>query len=108
MRGRGAKRVMYGSNYPMLQHQAIYKQLGTLKLDEEQTELFLRDLDVNILVIRCSVFFFFNATILFYYLLLLIFIYLFKSCLFGLYVYGSKKYQMIFRVRLRRKCTANL
>ena len=59
MRGRGAKRVMYGSNYPMLQHQAIYKQLGTLKLDEEQTELFLRDLDVNILVIRCSVFFFF-------------------------------------------------
>lgn len=42
MRGRGAKRVMYGSNYPMLQHQAIYKQLGTLKLDEEQTELFLR------------------------------------------------------------------
>jgi len=42
MRGRGAKRVMYGSNYPMLQHQAISKQLDMLKLEPETLELFLR------------------------------------------------------------------
>ncbi|CAJ1414354.1 unnamed protein product [Effrenium voratum] len=42
MRGRGAKRVLYGSNYPMLQHQQIYQQLDKLKLSDETLALFLR------------------------------------------------------------------
>ncbi|CAL1137297.1 unnamed protein product [Cladocopium goreaui] len=42
MRGRGAKRVMYGSNYPMVQHHAISQQLELLNLQPEQMQLFLR------------------------------------------------------------------
>lgn len=46
MRGRGAKRVMYGSNYPMLQHLQIHKQLSSLELTDEAQQLFLRHLAI--------------------------------------------------------------
>lgn len=43
MRGRGAKRVLYGSNYPMIQHQAIQQQLTNLNLEDDKMRLFLRE-----------------------------------------------------------------
>eukprot|EP00439_Symbiodinium_sp_Y106_P087129 s128_g40.t1 len=44
MRGRGAKRVLYGSNYPMIQHQdrAIQQQLTNLNLEDDKMQLIKR------------------------------------------------------------------
>ncbi|CAE7025308.1 unnamed protein product [Symbiodinium sp. CCMP2456] len=42
MRGRGAKRVLYGSNYPMIQHQAIQQQLTNLNLEDDKMRLIKR------------------------------------------------------------------
>jgi len=38
---KGKKRVLFGSNYPMIQHAVIYEQLDGLNLDEETRRLFL-------------------------------------------------------------------
>mmetsp|Transcript_45394 Transcript_45394/g.84686 ORF Transcript_45394/g.84686 Transcript_45394/m.84686 type:complete len:286 (-) Transcript_45394:51-908(-) len=54
MRGRGSKRVLYGSNYPMIQHQAIQKQLGALELDAETMQLFLRENALRVFRLRPS------------------------------------------------------
>lgn len=42
MRGRGASKVMFGTNYPMLTPAACLDGLETLGLDEKATELYLR------------------------------------------------------------------
>ena len=42
MRTRGRKKVLYGSNYPMITHADIHAQLDQLGLDEEAMTLFLR------------------------------------------------------------------
>jgi predicted TIM-barrel fold metal-dependent hydrolase len=42
MRGRGAKKVMFGTNYPMLTPAACLEDLESLGLDREATELYLR------------------------------------------------------------------
>lgn len=39
---RGRRRVMYGSNFPMIQHATIHGELEGLGLDAEGLELFLR------------------------------------------------------------------
>jgi predicted TIM-barrel fold metal-dependent hydrolase len=41
MKGRGARRVMFGTNYPMLTAAACLEGLAALGLGEEATELFL-------------------------------------------------------------------
>ena len=41
MRGRGARKVMFGTNYPMLTAAACLEGLASLGLGEEATELFL-------------------------------------------------------------------
>ncbi len=41
MRGRGARKVMFGTNYPMLTAAACLEGLDSLGLGEEATELFL-------------------------------------------------------------------
>ncbi len=41
MRGRGARKVMFGTNYPMLTAAACLEGLDSLDLGEEATELFL-------------------------------------------------------------------
>jgi predicted TIM-barrel fold metal-dependent hydrolase len=41
MRGRGAKKVMFATNYPMLTAAACLEGLAALGLDEQATELFL-------------------------------------------------------------------
>jgi predicted TIM-barrel fold metal-dependent hydrolase len=41
MRGRGARKVMFGTNYPMLTAAACLEELASLGLGEEATELFL-------------------------------------------------------------------
>jgi predicted TIM-barrel fold metal-dependent hydrolase len=41
MRGRGARKVMFGTNYPMLTAGACLEGLASLELGEEATELFL-------------------------------------------------------------------
>ena len=41
MRGRGARKVMFGTNYPMLTAAACLEGLASLGLGEETTELFL-------------------------------------------------------------------
>jgi len=43
MRGRGSKKVLFGSNYPMLDHQSILAQLGVLKLSPKASSAFLRE-----------------------------------------------------------------
>jgi len=42
MRGRGAQKVMFGTNYPMLTPSACLEGLEALGLDEAATELYLR------------------------------------------------------------------
>lgn len=41
MRGHGRKKVLFGSNYPMIQPAACLAQLDELELDDEATKLFL-------------------------------------------------------------------
>ena len=41
MRGRGASKVMFGTNYPMLTAAACLEGLASLDLGEEASELFL-------------------------------------------------------------------
>ena len=41
MRGRGARKVMFGTNYPMLTAAACLEEIASLDLGEEATELFL-------------------------------------------------------------------
>jgi len=43
MRGRGARKVMFGTNYPMLTAAACLEGLESLGLDEEATGLFLHE-----------------------------------------------------------------
>jgi uncharacterized protein len=43
MRGRGARKVMFGSNYPMLMPAACLEGLPSLGLSDETTELFLSE-----------------------------------------------------------------
>jgi hypothetical protein len=43
MQGRGAKKVMFGTNYPMLTAAACLEGLGSLGLGEEATEFFLHE-----------------------------------------------------------------
>jgi uncharacterized protein len=42
LRGRGRKKVLFGTNYPMITHDACLAELDTLGLDEETKHLFLR------------------------------------------------------------------
>ena len=42
LRGRGSKKVMFGSNFPMLTARACLEGIGTLGLSEDAMELFLR------------------------------------------------------------------
>lgn len=48
LRGRGRKKVLFGSNFPMLTPSACLESLDALGLDEETTRLFLRDNAVRI------------------------------------------------------------
>jgi hypothetical protein len=41
LRGHGRRKVLFGSNYPMIQPAACLSQLGLLELDDEATRLFL-------------------------------------------------------------------
>jgi predicted TIM-barrel fold metal-dependent hydrolase len=41
MRGRGRRKVMFGTNYPMLTAARCLEDLGGLELDDEARELFL-------------------------------------------------------------------
>ncbi|MEW2810801.1 amidohydrolase family protein [Streptomyces massasporeus] len=41
MRGRGRRKVLFGTNYPMITPARALEHLGDLDLDEEATELFL-------------------------------------------------------------------
>jgi predicted TIM-barrel fold metal-dependent hydrolase len=41
LRGRGRRKVLFGSNYPMIEPSRALEHLGELDLDEETTELFL-------------------------------------------------------------------
>ena len=41
MRGRGRKKVLFGTNFPMLTHSACLDEVGILGLDEEALGLFL-------------------------------------------------------------------
>lgn len=41
MRGRGRRKVRFGSNYPMITPAQALEHLGDLDLDKEATELFL-------------------------------------------------------------------
>ncbi|MFF4534996.1 amidohydrolase family protein [Streptomyces aureus] len=41
LRGRGRRKVLFGSNYPMIEPSRALEHLGELGLDEETTELFL-------------------------------------------------------------------
>lgn len=41
LRGRGRRKVLFGTNYPMISPAAALEHLGELDLDEETTELFL-------------------------------------------------------------------
>jgi len=43
MRGRGRKKVLFGSNYPMLNHDSIVSQLDLLKLESNARNYFLRE-----------------------------------------------------------------
>lgn len=43
MKGHGKKKVLFGSNFPMIMPGASLAQLDTLELDEECTRLFLHD-----------------------------------------------------------------
>jgi len=43
MRGRGARKVMFGTNYPMLTASACLADLPVLALGEEAERLFLAD-----------------------------------------------------------------
>jgi hypothetical protein len=43
MRGRGARKVMFGTNYPMLTASACLERVASLGLSEEALELFLSD-----------------------------------------------------------------
>jgi len=43
MQGRGRKKVLFGTNYPMLTPDACLQDLASLGLDEEATRLFLHD-----------------------------------------------------------------
>lgn len=42
MKGRGRKKVLFGSNYPMMTPARALAKLDSLELDEETTDLFLR------------------------------------------------------------------
>ncbi|MEM9745670.1 MAG: amidohydrolase family protein [Actinomycetota bacterium] len=42
LRGRGRRKVMFGTNYPMMTPERALARLGDLDLDEETTDLFLR------------------------------------------------------------------
>jgi predicted TIM-barrel fold metal-dependent hydrolase len=42
LRGRGRKKVLFGTNYPMITAQDCLRDLNTLGLDPETTDLFLR------------------------------------------------------------------
>lgn len=41
LRGRGRRKVLFGSNYPMITPTRALEHLFDLRLDEETTELFL-------------------------------------------------------------------
>ncbi|MGJ5755885.1 amidohydrolase family protein [Streptomyces puniciscabiei] len=41
LRGRGRRKVLFGTNYPMITPAQALEHLGDLGLDEEATELFL-------------------------------------------------------------------
>ena len=41
MRGHGRRKVLFGTNYPMIAPQAALAGLDALELDDEATELFL-------------------------------------------------------------------
>jgi predicted TIM-barrel fold metal-dependent hydrolase len=41
LRGRGRRKVLFGSNYPMITPSRALEHLSDLRLDEETTELFL-------------------------------------------------------------------
>lgn len=41
MRGRGARKVMFGTNYPMLTPSACLESVASLGLGEEEQRLFL-------------------------------------------------------------------
>jgi len=43
LRGHGRRKVLFGSNYPMIQPAACLSQMDDLALDEETTRLFLHD-----------------------------------------------------------------
>ncbi|MFE9877651.1 amidohydrolase family protein [Streptomyces sp. NPDC005784] len=43
LRGRGRRKVLFGSNYPMIEPSRALEHLGELGLDEETTALFLSD-----------------------------------------------------------------
>ncbi len=43
LRAHGRRKVLFGSNYPMIQPDACLKQLDVLGLDAEATQLFLHD-----------------------------------------------------------------
>jgi predicted TIM-barrel fold metal-dependent hydrolase len=43
MKGHGRKKVMFGTNYPMITPEMCMNQLDGLELDEEVSALFLRD-----------------------------------------------------------------
>jgi predicted TIM-barrel fold metal-dependent hydrolase len=41
LRGRGRRKVLFGTNYPMITPTRALEHLADLRLDEETTELFL-------------------------------------------------------------------
>ena len=43
MKGHGKRKVLFGSNYPMVMPDACMKQLDLLELDAETERLFLHD-----------------------------------------------------------------
>jgi predicted TIM-barrel fold metal-dependent hydrolase len=43
LRGHGRKKVLFGSNYPMLMPGACLAELDSLELDDEARRLFLHD-----------------------------------------------------------------
>ena len=48
MKGPGARKVLYGSNYPMIQPAKCIAQLDLLGLSEETQRLFLHDNAVSV------------------------------------------------------------
>ena len=43
MKAGGRRKVLFGSNFPMIQPESALRQLDSLGLDDETTRLFLRD-----------------------------------------------------------------